>query len=82
MHTLPKCRIFANEERDSLTNGALWIADVNPMGKVLHRQKTVKEILSLMQDALNNDEPFGLPRIFYPEKQIASERAKNQDGGQ
>jgi len=70
---------FANEKRNYQSNGAIWIADVNSMGKVLHRDKSVAEILGLFQDALKNDRPFGCPIVFYPHKQIASQRANNQD---
>jgi hypothetical protein len=70
---------FANENRNGQSDGAIWIADVNSMGKVLHREKPVIEILSLFQDALHNDKPFGCPLVFYPQKQIACQRAKNQD---
>jgi hypothetical protein len=70
---------FANEVRHPLMDGAIWIADVNAMGKVLHTEITVEEILGMFQEALHNDKPFGLPLVFYPKIQIASQRANNQD---
>ena len=70
---------FANENRHEHSEGAIWIADVNAMGKVLHRDKPVVEILTLFQDALRNDKQFGCPLVFYPQKQIANQRATNQD---
>lgn len=70
---------FANERRNGQSEGAIWIADVNSMGKVLHRDKPVIEILSLFQDAFKNDKQFGCPLVFYPQKQIANQRANNQD---
>ena len=70
---------FANENRHRHSEGAIWIADVNAMGKVFHRDKPVIEILRLFQDALKNDIPVGCPLVFYPQKQIANQRAKNQE---
>ena len=70
---------FANDSRDPITDGALWIADVNSMGKVLHQDITVEEILVLFQEALHNDKPFGCPIVFYPRIQIDCKRANNQD---
>lgn len=70
---------FANENRDDQFDGAIWIADVNAMGKVLHREKPVVKILSIFQDALHNDKQFGCPLVFYPEKQIAYQKARNQN---
>ena len=70
---------FANENRHRQSEGAIWIADVNAMGKVLHREKPVVDLLKLFQDALRNDRQFGCPLVFYPHKQIAYQRAKNQE---
>jgi hypothetical protein len=70
---------FANERRNGILDGAIWIADVNAMGKVLHRDIPVVEILRLFQDAFKNDKQFGCPLVFYPQKQIANQRANNQN---
>jgi hypothetical protein len=40
---------FSNENRHRHSEGAIWIADVNAMGKVLHRDKPVVEILMLFR---------------------------------
>ena len=70
---------FANENRHRQIDAAIWIADVNAMGKVVHQETTVVEILSLFQDALHDDKPFGCPLVFHPKEQIACQRANNQD---
>jgi hypothetical protein len=71
---------FASEHSDiSSTDGAVWIVDFTATGKVLHRDLTVEEILSKYKEAFMADNPLGIPLVFYPNYQIASERAKNQD---
>jgi len=70
---------FANDRRSDISEGAIWIADVNSMGKVLHRDMSVLEIMQIFQDAFKNDKQFGCPLVFYPHMQIDNQRAKNQD---
>ncbi len=67
---------FANRNRKR--DGALWICDTVATGKTLQKMK-VGEILDLMDKKGNSGEPLGVPLIFYPEKQIHQERAKNQE---
>lgn len=71
---------FASEHCDiSCTDGALWIVDLTATGRVLHRDLTVEGILSKYKEAFMNDDPLGIPLVFYPKYHIASERANNQD---
>jgi hypothetical protein len=70
---------FANESRDYESEGSVWIADITAMGKVLHQDITVEEILGKFQNAIHGDIPLGLPLVFYPRKQIKCERANNQE---
>lgn len=70
---------FANELRHPRSSGAVWVADLDAMGKILHRDMTVGEMLKRMEEAISNGRPPGCPLVFCPKKQIASERARNQD---
>lgn len=70
---------FANESRHPNVDGAVWILDVSATGPVLHQEMMVGEMLQIIQSALHNDTPLGLPLVFCPRKQIECLRAKNQD---
>lgn len=70
---------FVNEKRSNDVDGAVWIADITATGKVLQRGLAVSEILGKYQEALHNDRPFGIPLVFCPEKQLACQRADNQE---
>lgn len=70
---------FADELRSHDMDGAVWIADITATGKVLRQGLPVAEILGKYQEALHNDRPFGIPLVFYPEKQLACHRADNQE---
>jgi len=70
---------FANESRHTEKEGSVWFADITAMGKVLHQDITVEEILAKFQNAIHSDIPPGLPLIFYPRKQIKCEQANNQN---
>jgi hypothetical protein len=67
---------FANESRAH--EGALWILDATATGKTLQLVK-VAEILKKMDEFGRNDKSLGVPLLFYPKKQLAHNRAKNQD---
>lgn len=66
---------FANESRRG--PGALFICDATAMGKTLQIVPVV-EILAKIRTQLKNGAANGLPLLFSPKKQIAYERAKNQ----
>ena len=67
---------FANESRTG--EGALWIFDVSATGKTFQVIK-VAEILKKMDELGRRDKSLGVPLLFYPKKQLAHRRAKNQD---
>ncbi len=67
---------FANEGRTS--EGALWICDAHATGKTL-QEKKIHEILKLMDREGNQNKSLGTPLLFYPPKQIHSQRANNQE---
>lgn len=67
---------FANESR--VDEGALWILDATATGKTLQIVK-VAEILKKMDKLGRSDRSLGAPLLFYPKKQLAHKRAKNQD---
>lgn len=70
---------FANDGRGYDSEGAVWVADTSAMGAVLHQDIHVGEILHIFEEALRADRPMGIPLVFYPRKQLAYDRAKNQD---
>lgn len=70
---------FLNESRHTHKEGAIWVVDITAMGKVLHQDMTVEEILVKFQNAMHDDISPGLPLVFYPRKQIKCQRANNQD---
>jgi len=70
---------FANDGRQDESEGAVWVADADAMGAVLHQDLTVGEILLRFEEALRADKAMGIPLIFCPRKQIACDRTKNQD---
>jgi hypothetical protein len=67
---------FANESRAD--EGALWILDATATGKTLQVVK-VAEILKKMGKLGRSDKSLGVPLLFYPNKQLAHKRAKNQE---
>jgi hypothetical protein len=67
---------FANESRTG--EGALWMLDATATGKTLQVIK-VAEILQKMEELGRSDKSLGVPLLFYPKKQLAHERARNQD---
>lgn len=70
---------FANAERSPNQEGAVWIFDADMTGNIVHRDMKVDELLKLYEAAVSNNKPGGLPLLFCPHKQIAYQRAKNQD---
>lgn len=70
---------FANDNRPDDSDGVIFIADISAMGPVLHQDIKVLDILRIFEEALHHDKPMGLPLVFSPRKQIACERANNQD---
>ena len=70
---------FGNYKRINGSEGAVWVADISASGAVLHQDTQVSEILKLMEDSILNDKSNGIPLIFCPRRQIACERARNQD---
>jgi hypothetical protein len=70
---------FANDFRRNDSDGAILVADIAAIGAVLHQDIQVGDILQTFEEALHSDKPMGLPLVFYPRKQIACARAKNQD---
>ncbi len=70
---------FANKGRRESDEGAVWICDVSAMPNVVHQERTVGEILDLMETAVKEDCSTGLPLVFCPARQKASQKARNQD---
>ena len=70
---------FANHERLQDEPGAVYIADGTEAGSILHRDLMVGDILAKIREAFLKDQPLGCPLIFCPQRQIACQRAKNQD---
>jgi hypothetical protein len=70
---------FANYQRPPEERGAVYVADMTQSGSVLHQDLSVGEILDKLHEASLNDKPVGCPLIFCPRKQIACQRARNQD---
>jgi hypothetical protein len=66
---------FSNKNR--IGEGAVWISDITATGKTL-QMITVGEMLDKMHKAIANNESLGIPLMFHPKKEIASERASNQ----
>ncbi|MGD0885242.1 MAG: hypothetical protein ABSA46_10310 [Thermodesulfovibrionales bacterium] len=58
-------------------DGGVWICDATVTGRTL-QLITVAEILGKMKEGILNNRGLGIPLMFYPRKQIASERASNQ----
>jgi hypothetical protein len=70
---------FANDGRGCDAEGAVWVADIDAMGAVVHQDIQVVEILRRFEEVLRVDGPVGIPLIFCPRRQVACARAKNQD---
>ncbi len=70
---------FANDGRGCDSEGVVWVADISAIGAVLHQDIQVGEILRLFEDPVRADIPMGIPLVFSPRKQVACDRAKNQD---
>jgi len=70
----------ANEHciKNRETDGALFICDKTATGKTLQIIR-VAEIIEKLIEAQNESRVFGCPLLFYPPKQILSQRATNQD---
>jgi len=66
---------FSNHNRTG--DGAVWICDATVTGKTL-QTITVAEILDKMKEGILNNKSLGIPLMFHPKQQIASERASNQ----
>lgn len=66
---------FGNDGRDG--EGALFVCDATATGKTLQVLPVV-EILRKVREQFMRGEPSGLPLLFSPPKQIANERARNQ----
>jgi len=66
---------FANEGRDG--EGAVYVCDASSTGKTIPL-KSVDEVLNLMAEIRDKGEAMGAPLLFSPERQIAYQRAKNQ----
>lgn len=74
--TKPEVAIyFSNYYRSG--DGAVWVCDATVTGKTLPTI-TVAEILDKMKEGILNSKSLGIPLMFHPEQQIASERASNQ----
>jgi hypothetical protein len=70
---------FANDQRGSDSEGAVWVADISATGAVLHQDTQVGEILRLLENAIRTDRPIGIPLVFCPRRQVACAQARNQD---
>lgn len=70
---------FANHERNNLDDGAIYLADMTQAGSILHQDLLVGEIITRLHEAFLEDRASGCPLIFCPRKQIACQRARNQD---
>ena len=70
---------FTNENRRNNDEGAVWICDIDAIGAIVHQEMTVGAIIELFREAILIDYSTGLPLIFHPKKQLACERARNQD---
>ena len=66
---------FANERRESA--GALFVCDATATGKTL-QVIPVADILAKIREQVMNGLPNGSPLLFSPKRQIAYQRAKNQ----
>ncbi|WP_141397534.1 FRG domain-containing protein [Polaromonas sp. AER18D-145] len=66
---------FGNDGRDG--EGALFVCDATATGETLQVLPVV-EILRKVREQFMRGEPSGLPLLFSPPKQIANERARNQ----
>lgn len=67
---------FANDSREG--EGAVWICDATATGKTL-QVLPVEKIMQRMAEMGERDTSLGIPLIFHPKKQIAQQRAANQD---
>ena len=70
---------FANHERNNQDDGAIYLADLTQAGSILRQDLMVGEIITRLQEAFLEDRTSGCPLIFCPRKQIACQRARNQD---
>lgn len=70
---------FANESRHPQSFGAVWVVDIDAMGAIVHQNITVGQMLKRIEKAIGLSKPPGCPLVFCPKKQIACERARNQD---
>jgi hypothetical protein len=66
---------FANKNREG--EGAIFICDATATGKT-QQIKPMGEILDKMRAIGNSGKALGIPLLFCPKKQIACERARNQ----
>lgn len=70
---------FANRERPAEGVAAVYAADMTQAGSVLHQDLPVGEIIDRLHEASLKDQSFSCPLIFCPRRQIACQRARNQD---
>ena len=66
---------FANENREG--SGAIFVCDATATGKTL-QTTPMAEILAKVRTQMAQGLPNGAPLLFSPERQIAYQRAKNQ----
>lgn len=66
---------FGNDKRNG--DGALFVCDATATGKTL-QVLPVREILDKVREQFVSGHPNGVPLLFSPPKQIANQRAKNQ----
>lgn len=66
---------FANEQRSE--EGSLFICDATATGKTLQILPVI-DILNKIREQFMRGQPNGVPLLFSPPKQIANQRAKNQ----
>ncbi len=68
---------FANEHRESSGSGAIFVCDATATGRTLQTMP-VAEILAKVRAQVMQGLPNGAPLLFSPKRQIAYQRAKNQ----
>jgi hypothetical protein len=68
---------FANEHRETEGSGAIFICDATATGKTL-QTIPVADILAKVRAQVMQGLPNGAPLLFSPKRQIAYQRAKNQ----
>lgn len=66
---------FANDER--VGEGAIFVCDATATGKTLQIVPVI-DILNKIRDQFMRGQPNGAPLLFSPPRQIANQRAKNQ----